>query len=97
VTEDDPYELDLAPAARRVLEIGPPRGLALPIAVAVADFIRGPLLAAPRKVGKPLMFELEGYHTARRGEYRLVYRIDDDKHVVHVVRIEHRAEVYRPS
>jgi mRNA interferase RelE/StbE len=96
VSQDDPYELDLAPAARRVLEVGPPRGLPLAIAVAVADFIRGPLLAEPYRVGKPLTFELDGYRAARRGEYRVVYRIDDDKHVIHVVRIEHRSDVYRP-
>lgn len=95
MSEVDPYELDLAPAARRVLEVGPPRGLPLAIAVAVADFVRGPLLAEPYRVGKPLTFELEGYHAARRGVYRVVYRVDEDKRVVNVVRIEHRADVYR--
>ncbi len=39
--------------------------------------------------------ELAGYFSARRGPYRVIYRIDDDKHVVHVVRIDHRANVYR--
>jgi mRNA interferase RelE/StbE len=95
VTDSDPYELDLAPAARRVLEVGPPRGLPLAIAVAVAAFGRGPLLAEPHRVGKPLLFELDAYRAARRGVYRVIYRIDDDKQVVHVLRIEHRADVYR--
>jgi len=95
VTEGDPYELDLAPAARRVLEVGPPRGLPSAIAVAIADFVLGPLLAKPYRVGKDLTLDLDGYRTARCGDYRVIYWINEDKQVVHVVRIEHRADVYR--
>jgi mRNA-degrading endonuclease RelE of RelBE toxin-antitoxin system len=36
------------------------------------------------------------YFSARRGAYRVIYRIDDEARAVHVVRIEHRANVYRP-
>jgi mRNA-degrading endonuclease RelE of RelBE toxin-antitoxin system len=43
---------------------------------------------------KPLSRELAGYHSARRGAYRVVYRIDDAARVVHVVRIDHRSSVY---
>jgi hypothetical protein len=50
----------------------------------------------PRRVGKPLSRDLTGYHSARRGAYRVVYRIDGHAHVVHAVRIDHRADVYRP-
>ena len=39
--------------------------------------------------------ELAGYHSARRGAYRVVYRIDEPARTVHVVRIDHRADVYR--
>lgn len=39
--------------------------------------------------------ELAGYHSARRGAYRVVYRIVPDEHTVRVVRIEHRSDVYR--
>ncbi|TMM35001.1 MAG: type II toxin-antitoxin system RelE/ParE family toxin, partial [Actinobacteria bacterium] len=49
------------------------------------EFITGPLLDGPR---------LAGYHNARRGAYRVVYRIDDTARTVHVVRIDHRADVY---
>lgn len=56
----------------------------------------GPLLDEPRRVGKPLGRELEGYHVARRGTYRLVFRIDEDTSTVYVVRIEHRSRAYRP-
>ena len=44
--------------------------------------------------GKPLSRELAGYHFARRGAYRVVYRIDDAARVVHVVRIDHPSSVY---
>jgi mRNA-degrading endonuclease RelE of RelBE toxin-antitoxin system len=44
--------------------------------------------------GKPLSRELAGYHFARRGAYRVVYRIDDAARVVHVVRIDHRSSAY---
>jgi mRNA-degrading endonuclease RelE of RelBE toxin-antitoxin system len=92
---DDSYRLSLAPAARRAITGGPPVGLPLAVATAVAEFITGPLLEKPRVVGKPLTNELIGYHSARRGAYRVIYRIDDDPPAVHVVRIDHRADVYR--
>src|SRR5665811_2248344 len=38
---------------------------------------------------------LEGLHSARRGDFRIVYRIDDD-HVT-ILAIDHRAEIYRPD
>ena len=65
------------------------------VAAAIVEFLVGPLLEAPARVGRPLQRELAGYHSARRGAYRIVYRILPDDHVVRVVRIEHRADVYR--
>jgi mRNA-degrading endonuclease RelE of RelBE toxin-antitoxin system len=64
------------------------------VATAVGEFLTGALLDNPQRVGKPLTRELEGYHSARRGAYRVVYRIDNNTHTVHVVRIDHRADVY---
>jgi mRNA-degrading endonuclease RelE of RelBE toxin-antitoxin system len=92
---DEAYTLSLASSARRVLVEGPPRGLPLAVAAAVTKFLTGPLLDNPRRVGKPLARELGGYHFARRGAYRVIYRIDETKRIVHVVRIDHRADVYR--
>lgn len=92
---DGAYELSLAASAQRVLADGPPRGLPLAVTAAVVEFLTGPLLDNPRRVGKPLTRELSGYLSARRGAYRVVYRIDEDAHVVHVVRIDHRSDVYR--
>jgi mRNA interferase RelE/StbE len=91
---DEAYALSLAPAARRVLADGPPRGLPLAVAAAVTEFLTGRLPDNPHRVGKPLTRELAGYHSARRGPYRVIYRIDGAARAVHVVRIDHRADVY---
>ena len=92
---DEACILSLAPATRRVLVEGPPRGLPLAVAAAVTEFLTGALLDNPHRVGKPLARELTGYHFARRGAYRVVYRVDEPARTVHVVRIDHRADVYR--
>lgn len=92
---DEVYALSLAPAARRVPTEAPPRGLPVSVATAVTEFLTGALLDNPYRVGKPLARELAGYHSARRGAYRVVYRVDEPARTVHVVRIDHRADVYR--
>jgi mRNA-degrading endonuclease RelE of RelBE toxin-antitoxin system len=84
-------ELRLSGAARRALE----RELQLAVALAVWEFCTGPLRNEPRRVGRPLGRELAGYFSARRGAYRVIFGLDEESHVVHVVRIEHRADVYR--
>ncbi|MHB1345638.1 MAG: type II toxin-antitoxin system RelE family toxin [Thermoleophilia bacterium] len=86
-----PFELRLAPSAERTLQRLPES-----VATAIAEFATGPLLENPFRVGKPLMRELAGYHVARRGHYRLIYRIDETAVTVRVVRIDHRADIYRP-
>jgi mRNA-degrading endonuclease RelE of RelBE toxin-antitoxin system len=92
---DGAYTLSLASSARRAIVEGPPRGLPLAVAAAVAEFLAGPLLDSPHRVGKPLTRELIGYHSARRGAYRVIYRIDETARTVHVGRVDHRADVYR--
>lgn len=92
---DEAYTLSLASSARRVLTEGPPRGLPLAVADALTEFLTGSLLDNPQRVGKLLTRELSGYHCARRGAYRVIYRIDETERIVHVVRIDHRADVYR--
>ena len=66
------------------------------VAAAIVEFMLGDLTDAPRRVGHPLPRELAGLWAARRGPYRVVYEIDDDPRVVRVLRIDHRADVYRP-
>lgn len=75
--------------ARRQLE-------RLPIAVAAAVVETLEAIASnPKRLGKPLRFELEGCVSARRGPYRIVYRIDGQTRTVAVLAIAHRADVYR--
>jgi mRNA-degrading endonuclease RelE of RelBE toxin-antitoxin system len=84
------YEVVLSPRAKRAIE----RDLPEAVACAVVDFLYGPLAEDPYRVGKPLRLELEGYWSARRGQYRVIYSIHDDQVLVRVVRISHRADVY---
>jgi mRNA interferase RelE/StbE len=84
-------------ADTRTLQTGPPKGIPLNAARAIFEFIRGPLSQDPWLVSKPLHDELEGFHGARRGEYRAVLRIDEDQRVVRVVRVDHRPDIYRPA
>ena len=85
------WHLKVALAAERVLNRLNDRA-----AAAIVEFLVAPLLDSPALVGKSLERELEGYKSARRGPYRIIYRIDSENHTVRVVRIEHRADVYRP-
>ena len=81
-----------------VVTRGPSRAIAekLPeaVAAAVIEFITGPLIENPRRIGKPMHAELTGTHSARRGEWRIIYRIDEQAHEVHVIRVDHRGAVY---
>jgi len=60
------------------------------------EFLYGSLDASPHRVGKPGRLALEGLHSARRGDYRVIYRIDEELRLVTVVAIEHRSDAYRP-
>jgi mRNA interferase RelE/StbE len=85
-----PYDVRFQPAARRALAQRLPES----VATAVLEFCDAALAANPYRVGKPLFGPLAGCHGARRGTYRIVYRIDDDKRVVHVLDVEYRSEIY---
>lgn len=90
MTAED-HELVVAgPAARAIAERLPEA-----VAIAVIQFVTGPLVEQPHRVGTPLRRELKGLHSARRGTFRILYRIDDEERVVTVIRVEHRADVYR--
>jgi mRNA-degrading endonuclease RelE of RelBE toxin-antitoxin system len=78
-------------AARRALTRLPEK-----VATAVVEFVYGSLAASPHRVGKPLKLSLEGLHSARRGDYRVIYRIDGQRRLVTVIAIEHRSDIYRP-
>lgn len=84
------YALRLSPAARRALAETLPEQ----IAAAVWEFINGALLDNPYRVGQPLRFQLEGFFSARRGQYRVIYRVHAQEVVVEIVKISHRSDAY---
>lgn len=88
---DDPHSVELSAEARRSL-----RRLPAKVAPAIVEFITGPMADNPARLSKPLTGELSDYRTARRGDYRVLIRIDPKAHTILVVRIDHRADVYRP-
>jgi mRNA interferase RelE/StbE len=89
---DEPYTLRTTPTVRRAL------GERLPEAVAAAahEFMTGPLVREPYRVGKRLLPPLDDRFSARRGTYRILYRIDDVSRTVTVVDVDHRRDIYRP-
>lgn len=67
------------------------------VATAAVEFVTGPLLEDPRRIGKPLRDELAGLYSARLStQWRVVYRIDESKRTVTVEDIQHRSTIYRP-
>jgi mRNA interferase RelE/StbE len=88
---DTAFAIAWTAASRRELTRLPEK-----VATAVVEFLYGSLAASPYRVGKPLKLGLEGLHSARRGDYRVIYRVDDRQRQVTVVAIEHRSDVYRP-
>jgi mRNA-degrading endonuclease RelE of RelBE toxin-antitoxin system len=84
------YEVRISARAERDL-------LRLPekIGAACLEFIFGPLADEPQRVGGPLSGQLIGMRSARRGSYRIIYKIDEQRHQVDIVHIDHRGDVYR--
>lgn len=85
------YELRVSGPAARQLGRLPQK-----VAQAIAEFVLGPMLDDPHRVGGALRRELAGLYSARRGAYRIVYEIHEQASTVVVLRIDHRSTVYRP-
>lgn len=85
------YRITYAPKAKRALSESLPEG----VAAACVEFIGSALAENPHRIGKPLRAPLDGLHVARRGEFRVIYQIDDGQLVVLIVTVEHRRSVYR--
>lgn len=85
------YRLVVSPTVRRQLSEGLPES----VAFAAYEFITGALLDNPHRVGKRLNPPLEDRHSARRGTYRVLYRIDDEAQSVTVVGVVARRDAYR--
>lgn len=84
------WTVQFAPSALRGLKRLPPR-----IATAVVEFTTGTLPENPGRMSKPLRGELTGLRSARRGDYRVLFSLDEATGVLLVIRIAHRADVYR--
>ena len=86
----EPFDIAWTATSRRALTPLPEK-----VGTSVVELCYGPLADNPARLGKPLRFELEGLHCARRGDYRVIYRIDPEGHRVEVVAIERRSDAYR--
>lgn len=85
------WEVRLAPGAVRGLERLPPR-----IAAAVVEFVTVTLPTNPERMSKSFRDELEGLRSARRGDYRVLFSLDESSRTLLVERIAHRTAIYRP-
>jgi mRNA interferase RelE/StbE len=86
------YTIVLTPAARRRLD-----KLPLPAATALFEHLTGPVAANPYRLSKPLDTPFDQVRSARRGEYRALYTVDDDRRIVTVLAVAHRRDAYRPA
>lgn len=68
--------------------------LPIPIRRRVPRAIDG-LTAEPRPLGAKLLVGADGIWRVRVGDYRILYRINDDLVEVLVIRIRHRRDAYR--
>jgi mRNA-degrading endonuclease RelE of RelBE toxin-antitoxin system len=89
-SQPDRYEIRFQAAARRAVSQRLPEA----VAAAVLEFCGAALAVNPQRVGKPLFGPLAGCHGARRGTYRIVYRIGETTRTVHVLDVDHRSEIY---
>jgi mRNA interferase RelE/StbE len=85
------YEIAWTGTAKRALTRLPEK-----VGAAVVEFCYGALAENPQRVGKALRFDLAGLHSARRGDFRIIYRIHEAGRRIVVAAIEHRSDVYRP-
>ena len=85
------YEVEITPEGMRHLNRLPEkvRGAAL-----AAVF--GPIAKNPLRLGKPLLGDLDGLRSTRRGDYRIIYEIFEEDKIVLIHRVQHRRDVYRP-
>lgn len=90
MTESAPFVLQVTRPAERQLS-----RLSEGVAAAIVEFMLGPLVENPYRIGSPLQGELAGLRSTRRGAYRIIYQIHDDERLVVVHRIDHRSTVHR--
>lgn len=84
------YEVEITPEGLRHLNRLPEK-----VRAAVIQTILGTIAENPQRSGKALRGELEGLHSARRGDFRVIYEIDEERRTVLIHRAQHRRNVYR--
>ena len=84
------YEVEVTPEGLRHLNRIPAK-----VRDAVIEVIYGTIAEDPHRAGKPLRGELEGLRSARRGDFRIIYEVDDEAQMVLIHRTVHRATAYR--
>jgi len=85
------YEVEITPEGLRHLNRLPEK-----VREAALAAILRPIADNPQRPGKQLLGELEGLHSARRGDYRIIYEIFEDEEVILIHRVRHRRDAYRP-
>lgn len=86
-----PYTVLLSRQARRNLS----ESLPLDVAIAATETLQHAIAVNPARVGKAFDEPFDGHYSARRGTYRIIYRIDEAKRVVEIHSIRHRRDAYR--
>lgn len=86
------YNIEVLPEAEKTL-----RKLDKPKRERILKFLSEYLskLENPRSIGEPLKGKLGEYWKYRRGDFRIICKIEDDKLLILVVRIGDRKEIYR--
>jgi mRNA interferase RelE/StbE len=91
VTEDGPYRVVFTSAAQRRMG-----RLPLAVAAAIYEHLIGPVAENPYRLGKRLDPPFDDVWVTRRGDYRVMYGIDEQTRVVSVIAVAHRRDAYRP-
>lgn len=87
---DPAWEVVVDSTFQRDLNRLPPR-----IALAIGEFVTVVLPGNPMRLSKPLGSDLAGLRSARRGDYRVLFEADEAERTIYLIRVDHRAHVYR--
>jgi len=70
--------------------------LPLKVAEAIMTYVDFRLAENPERHSKPLTGALSDERGARNGDYRVLFRLTETPPTIWIVRVDHRAHVYRP-
>ena len=82
------YKVEIRRRAQRALDRLPKTDFQA-VVQAIKELVQTP---RPRGIEK---VQSTGLWRVRQGDYRIIYSIDDNEHLVTVVRVGHRREIYR--